>query len=99
MDVYLVPASPDRYELHCEEASALPAGDTSHSTSLWGRAVSIFRAAIAEGEAERRRPADSDPSHGRIRRAITRRLAEAVAEQRLLWHLRREQSCRLVHPD
>ena len=44
---------------------------------------------IDEGEDERRRAAASQPpAHGRVRRAITARLADVVASQRLLWALR-----------
>ena len=34
-----------------------------------------------------------------MRRAIGRKIAEAVAEQRLLWYLRHQTEARLVHAD
>ena len=60
----------------------------------------FFHRALAEGEAARHETAPA-PATGmaRIRRAVTRRLAETVAEQRLLWHLRRETAARFLHPD
>lgn len=106
MDVYLVPTGRDRYELYCE---VKPAGDEGEADaeprgSLWARASHSFRRAVAEGE-----EADGDestpdaareqPAKGRARRFITRKLAQAVAEQRLLWHLRRQGEVRLIHPD
>jgi hypothetical protein len=98
MDVYLVPVGVNRHDLYCEVSSAVPAdADAAPSSSLWGRMTDAFRRAVAEGEQAR---ADGgDPSRGRIRRTITRKLAEAVAEQRLLWHLRRQADARLFHPD
>ncbi|MEO8070931.1 MAG: hypothetical protein ABI652_05985 [Acidobacteriota bacterium] len=62
--------------------------------------METFQRALAEGEAEQR--GVTSPDHlkkSRIRRAITRRLAETVAEQRLLWHLRRQPSARLIYAD
>lgn len=99
MDVFLVPAGHDVHELYCEVATAAP--DPDHkTTSLWGRAVGVFRRALAEGEAARTRTGTHDEAErGWIRRTVTRKLAEAVAEQRLLWHLRRETAVNLVHPD
>ncbi len=66
---------------------------------IWRRATTVFRRAVAEGEAER--PDEEAPAAARTRarRVVTRKLAEAVAEQRLLWHLRGQTTIRLVHPD
>lgn len=98
MDVFLVPAGASRYALYCEGAvGADVAGETPAST-WWGRAVASFRRAIDEGEAEARGEAASE-SRGRLRRAVTRKLAEAVAEGRLLWRLRKVTEATLVHPD
>lgn len=98
MDVYLVPASRTRYALYCE-VSVAPPTDGGAPTSLWGRLVASFRRAIDEGEQAARGEAPDVESRGRFRRFITRKLAEAVAEQRLLWHLRHETAATLVHPD
>ena len=103
MDVFLVPAGSDGHELYCEIAAAAPDGDHA-STSLWGRAVGVFRRALAEGEAARTRASNrlgegDESERSWIRRTITRKLAEAVAEQRLLWHLRRETAANLAYPD
>lgn len=100
MDVYLVPASRDRCELYCEVAHPVLAPADAPHASLWGRAVGAFRRALAEGEAARRGHVPEGASApGRVRRTVMRKIAEAVAEQRLLWHLRGETAARLVHPD
>ena len=100
MKAYLVPAGDARLELYCEMTSP-PAAEAGRPASLWGRLVDGFKRALAEGEAEERRgPGDhSHPERGRIRRWVTRKLAEAVAEMRLLWHLRSADTATLVHPD
>jgi hypothetical protein len=99
MKVYLVPAARDRHELYCEVRSAPPVEEARAGT-LRGRLIESFRRMLDEGESERQGQATDEASRrGRIRRAITRRVAEAVAEQRLLWHLRHETSVQLMYPD
>src|SRR5688500_10553892 len=97
MEVFLVPVGSDRHELYCEVAAPVATGDMP-STSLWGRLTESFRRAVAEGEEARLGRRSEQPAGG-FRRTITRKLAEAVAEQRLLWHLRRQSAARLAHPD
>jgi hypothetical protein len=98
MNVYLVPATAGRHELYSEVASS--ASDSEAGTGSWrGRLVSGFHRMVAEGESTIHGQASDAPERGRVRRFITRRVAEAVAEQRLLWHLRNETEVRLVHPD
>jgi len=104
MDVFLVPVGADRYELYAEADAPLPPDRTPARRTLWSRAVESFHRALAEGqahaEAERAGAAGgAPPPHGRLRRAITTRLANAVAEQRLLWHLRDAATAGLVYPD
>lgn len=99
MDVYLVPTGRARHELYCEAASTAPGGDAPGAASLWQRMSGVFHRVLAEGERARDAPHDAPASHSRARRFVTRKLAEAVAEQRLLWNLRGETEVRLVHPD
>jgi hypothetical protein len=95
--VYLVPTSNGRHELYCETSSAATEDDGSPA-SLRERLVRGFRRMVAEGEAAEH---GEEPSaeRSRVRRWITRRVAEAVAEQRLLWNLRNETDVELYHPD
>ena len=101
MDVYLVPVKPDRHALYCEHVDLEPAlDDPSPTRTIREKITAIYRRALREGE-EARRHAGSAPAHphrGRVRRWVTSRLAEAVAEQRLLWRLRRESAAVLVYP-
>jgi hypothetical protein len=102
MDVFLVPVALDRHELYCEhehveplKASADPAARTIRQ-----RVTDTFRRAVKEGEEARRGGPDAHQvPKGRVRRWITTRLAEAVAEQRLLWHLRTAEDAELIYPD
>jgi hypothetical protein len=98
MNVYLVPAAGGRHELYCEVRSHASESEGG-AGSFRERLVSRFHRMVAEGEATIHGHGPDVPDRGRFRRLITRRIAEAVAEQRLLWHLRHETQVRLVHPD
>lgn len=100
LDVYLVPVGPTRYDLYSEaEHEDAPAAEGPAAASWWQRKLHQFRAMLAEAEQERRRRDRGEASpQGGLWRAIMRRIAETVAEQRLLWRLRGEATARLVHP-
>jgi hypothetical protein len=104
MDVFLVPVGPQRYELYCEvkddddEEEAAPGSGAN--VSWWKRKVAQFRELIREAEAERDRRAQGHPGESRgLWRYIVGKIAEAVAEQRLLWTLQKETSISLNYPD
>lgn len=99
MNVYLVPAPDGRHELYCEIASSASHDTDGGKGTLRERLVQGFNRMVAEGEATMHGRAPDGPERGRLRRLIARRVAEAVAEQRLLWHLRHERDVRLFHPD
>jgi hypothetical protein len=101
MDVYLVPTGADGHELYFEAPADVQTdvADAGRS-SWWARTAARFRTLLAEAEEDRRRREDGAPPVGRgLWRAMLRRVAEAVAEQRLLWHLRRVTEGRLLFPD
>ena len=98
MDVYLVPASATRYALYCEAAAVTPADGDRQPSSWFERMKVRFREAVSEGEAAEDGEVEGD-NRSRFRRFVTRKLAEAVAEQRLLWRLRDETDARLLHPE
>ena len=91
MDVYLVPGGGARHELYCEVGrrrcrrpttaplDAVESRDRRASARCWPRARPSARASAGDRRA---------PIAAGCAAAITRKLAEAVAEQRLLWHLR-----------
>jgi hypothetical protein len=104
MDVYLVPIGDDRYELYCEvpEDADADADGEDPPAGFFTRMKQRFRAMLAEAERERRRThADQPPrgTMGRIKARTLRYVAESIAEQRLLWHLRRQSAACLFFPD
>jgi hypothetical protein len=102
MDVYLVPVGPLRYELYCEipDEPVDPAGGPPEG--FIKRQIHRFREMLAEAERERRTGAAQEPARGwaaRVRATTLRWVAHAVAEQRLLWHLRSQETACLHFPD
>jgi hypothetical protein len=104
MDVFLVPVGTERYEPYCEvdddDDDDGPAEGGAAKSSWWKRRVARFRELIREAEAERDRRAQGHPAetHG-LWSYIVGKIAEAVAEQRLLWTLQKETAIRLNFPD
>jgi hypothetical protein len=105
MDIYLVPAGRNHYGLYCEVEDRRQAGEPDRRPG-WRAALNRhFHRGLAFLETERR---------GRLAKAAAARrrtllqrvrdrglgwLAERVAEQRLLWFLRRESSVTAHHPN
>jgi len=101
MDVYLVPIGRERYELYCEVPDEPEDPVDQAPAGFVTRMKQRFSALLAEAERERRRGHDDEP-RGALARAKARTLryvAESIAEQRLLWHLRRQDSACLFFPD
>ena len=106
MDVYLVPLGEARYELYCEVAEQAVSDTDAGSVGFFTRSRRRFRELLAAEQEQRqaRRAARSakQSTRGMARRLRDRGLrwvAEAIAEQRLLWHLRRQHEATLVYPD
>jgi hypothetical protein len=101
MDVYLVPVGRDRYELYCEVPDEPEEFPEESSNGFIARMKQRFSALLAEAERERRH-GHAEERQGRFARAkasTLRYVAEAIAEQRLLWHLRRQDAACLFFPD
>jgi hypothetical protein len=101
MDVYLVPVGSDRYELYCESVDdPIDAADAAPQ-GFFRRLVHRFHEMIREAERQRRHGAAAPPPGwaGRVRARSMRWVAESIAEQRLLWHLRSQHAARLFYPD
>ncbi|HEX2443875.1 MAG TPA: hypothetical protein VHJ77_08010 [Vicinamibacterales bacterium] len=114
MEVYLVPAGGSRYELYCEVADPSPDVDDDEARPGFVRKITArFRELLATAEREHRerqaaRDARAHDAHGtspaeptfarRIRDRTLRWMAESIAEQRLLWHLRRCEEARFIYP-
>lgn len=113
MDVFLVPVGRDRYELYCEvpdadephEPPAAPPQGFFPRIRHWlslRRLKHSFSEMLAEAERERRHGraiSHHDGFLARMKGKIMRWVAESVAEQRLLWTLRRETAATFFHPD
>lgn len=102
MTVHLVPVGDRRYQLYVEvPAEDAPVSAPDGARNGWlSRQVHRFRATLAEAEQARlrRERGEPDDSSG-LWQKILRRIAEAVAEQRLLWHLRHQTHVGVLHPD
>jgi hypothetical protein len=104
MDVYLVPIGPDGYELYCETKDA-PEAEDSQRDGLRQKGARIFRTVLAYLDEERHRRAATRAARHRgtllqrTRDRVMAWLAERVAEQRLLWHLRGQPMVAAHYPD
>jgi hypothetical protein len=105
MEVFLIPVGADRYELYCEVPEDDPVSDPEAPRGVFKRLLFRFREALAEAERERRRghQLSQDETHAltwyqRVKRATMRRVAESIAEQRLLWHLRGQEAAVAWYP-
>jgi hypothetical protein len=102
MDVYLVPIGAERYELYCEVPDE-PADDEPEPPKGFVRRLrQRFSIMLAEAERERRQGRQDRDHEGWAARAKARSMrwvAESIAEQRLLWHLRRQGRACLFYPD
>ena len=102
MDVYLVPIARDRHELYCEVPDEPDEPVDSAGGGFFARLKGRFSAMLAEAERERRHDRGVQEHPGLFARAKTRTMrwvAESIAEQRLLWHLRRQTGVCLFFPD
>jgi Mitochondrial K+-H+ exchange-related len=101
MRVFLIPVGPDRYDLYCE----MPAEDAlADQSDRKGGVFSRLAARVRRGiqSLERRQDEAGEQSRGLWQRVVARfgrLIAEAIAEQRLLWHLRNRTAATVVHPD
>ena len=113
MDVFLVPKGPNDYELYTEEpddevpdtpAEELPNGFFARLRFRLSpaRLKARFSQMLAEAERDRRRGHAERIEEGgwasRLSRRVMRWVAEAIAEQRLLWNLRRAEAARFYYP-
>ena len=90
MDVYLVPVGPDRYECYYEAAEQDEADEPVEGRGFFARMRAKFNEQLKEAERARHQKAIEEPTTflGRMQKRSLRWIAERIAEQRLLWHLR-----------
>jgi hypothetical protein len=103
MDVYLVPIGRDRHELYCEVPDEPEADDAPEPPKGFFRRLRLrFSEMLAEAERERLQTRQAPADRGwaaRVKRRTMCWVAESIAEQRLLWHLRRQTDATLYYPD
>src|SRR4051812_47693363 len=100
MDVFVIPIGAERYELYCEAPVEAPQPDAGAS-GIIGRIRYRFAVMLHQAE-ERRRGGKLYPRAvtrlGRFQEWVMAWVAERIAEQRLLWNLRRERTVPVFHP-
>jgi hypothetical protein len=108
VDVFLVPIGDARYELYCEVADSAPVSPGEERGGIVRRIMHRFRETLAAAEREHRERQTAGaaedanrpkPFMRRMRDRMMRWMAERIAEQRLLWHLRGCEQATLVHPE
>src|SRR5690242_15179299 len=100
MDVYLVPVGPDRFECYYEAAEQDEPVEPVEGEGFIARMRAKFNEQLAEAERARHEHCIEEPTSflGRIQKRTMRWIAERIAEQRLLWHLRKAPSATLYAP-
>lgn len=102
MDVYLVPVGLDRFECYYEAPEQEEADEPVEGQGFFSRMRAKFNAQLKEAESSRHDASSSEPAPtflGRMQNRSMRWIAERVAEQRLLWHLRKADAATLHIPD
>ena len=102
MDVFVIPIGSDRYELYCEFVDNPDAAAELPATGVLGRLRRRFTAILRAVEVRQQgavRAAESSRWLARAQDRIVGWVAERLAEQRLLWNLRRETAVTTVHPE
>ena len=97
MDVYLVPVGPDRYECYYEAAEQEETDEPVEGQGFFARMRAKFNQQLKEAEQARHQKAIEEPKTflGRIQKRSMRWIAERIADQRLLWHLRKVDAATL----
>lgn len=97
MDVYLVPVGPDRYECYYEAAEQDEADEPVAGRGFFARMRARFNEQLKEAEHARHQKAIEEPKTflGRMQKRSLRWIAERIADQRLLWHLRKADTATL----
>jgi hypothetical protein len=102
VNVYFIPLTAGRFEPYFEhEDEDEPAPPDAAPPGFFARMSARFSAMIREAEQERHEQAhrETTTAMGRLRRKLMGWVAERVAEQRLLWRLRRADDATLHVPD
>jgi hypothetical protein len=96
MDVYLLPVGPDRYECYYE-AEEQDEVDEPAGQGFFARMREKFNQQLKDAERARHQKVIEERRSllSRLQRSSMRFIVERIAEQRLLWHLRRVDAATL----
>jgi Mitochondrial K+-H+ exchange-related len=90
MDVYLIPLGPDRYECYYEAAEQHETGEPVEGQGFFARMRVKFNDQLKEAEHGRQKSVEEPTTFlGRMQTRSMGWIAERIADQRLLWHLRK----------
>jgi hypothetical protein len=97
MDVYLVSVGPNRYECYYEAAEQDEPDEPVEGQGFFARMRAKFNDQLKEAERARHQKAIEEPTTflGRMKKRSMRWIVERIAEQRLLWHLRKVDTATL----
>lgn len=103
MDVYVIPIGRDRYELYCEPpVDPESAAEAVPASGVLGRLRQRFSAMLRAAEERQHRHRDEEPESrswlGWLQDRSLGWVVQRIAEQRLLWNLRRHTSAVAAHP-
>jgi hypothetical protein len=100
MNVYLVPVGPERFECYYEAEEQDDTEEPVEGDGFFARMRAKFNEQLKEAEEARHQKAIEEPHSflGRMQKRSMRWIAERVAEQRQLWHLRRVEAATLHIP-
>lgn len=101
MDVYLVPVGPDRFECYYEAAEQDQPDEPASGNGFIARMRAKFNQQLKDAEEARHQKAIEEPTSflGRMQKRAMRFIAERIAEQRLLWQLRKADAATLHTSD
>lgn len=100
MDVFVVPVGPERYELYCETGNEESEPDPAPE-GVVGKLRHRFTVMLKAAEARQHDHTGAEEPRGWVGRLQERTLgwvAERIAEQRLLWNLRKQTTLVAAHP-
>jgi hypothetical protein len=108
MEVFLIPLGAERHELYCEASPSegtvpVEPAQTSGGRGFFAGLRHKFTEVLAAAEHDRSRRANGEhraPTSmwGRLKARALAWIADAIAEQRLLWYLRHEDAATLHYP-
>lgn len=102
MDVFLIPIGRDRYELYCEQPAEEDAPAEAEPDGVIARLRHRFTVMLRAAEERQRSGAVADHADrgwlARLQDHLMAWVVERIAEQRLLWNLRRQTAATAAHP-